>query len=180
MMFQKEIMDNKNTNRLYFILKAMAYIIVGVKITFTVLIFVNIRASFSFTPYLIPSVFGLPAFLLAAGDSNYATFYTCVILIIFSVSLISYPTSFLLGVITFKTKKFDTVFLSILSFLGLADLMLMAFSHDPQKLISCSISAVFLVITGTLIFVNVRNRSNCVKFSTKEDNNTIPQKQLKN
>ncbi len=93
-------------------------------------------------------------------DYEYPYIVFILLISTFWFALIAYPVSFLFGLITFKTNRFDAVLIPLSALLGISDLVLMIISIQDSfytdKLISCIISGVFILAAGIVLYVDIR------------------------
>ena len=158
---RKQIMTNKKAALIYYISKALMLFVVAVRIIVTILLFANVILSERFMNLAIPpSIICPPAFMYGIMDYEYPNVVFILLISTFWFALIAYPVSFLFGLITFKTNRFDAVLIPLSALLGISDLVLMIISIQDSfytdKLISCIISGVFILATGIVLYVDIR------------------------
>lgn len=158
---RKQIMTNKKATSVYYISKALMFIVITVRIIGTLLGFSNIFPTDDlFITLVIPSLICPPAFMYGIMDYEYPNVVFILLISTFWFALIAYPVSFLFGLITFKTNRFDSVLIPLSALLGISDLVLMIISIQDSfytsKLISCIISGVFILMTNVLLYLDIR------------------------
>ena len=158
---RKQIMTNKKATSVYYISKALMFIVITARIIGTLLGFSNIFPTDDlFITLVIPSLICPPAFMYGIMDYEYPNVVFILLISTFWFALIAYPVSFLFGLITFKTNRFDAVLIPLSALLGISDLVLMIISIQDSfytpKLISCIISGVFILAAGIVLYVDIR------------------------
>ncbi|MBQ3527051.1 MAG: hypothetical protein IJA52_00650 [Clostridia bacterium] len=170
---RKQIMTNKKAALVYYISKALMLFVVAVRIIVTILLFANVILSERFMTFAIPpSIICPPAFMYGIMDYEYPYLVFILLISTFWFALIAYPVSFLFGLITFKTNRFDAVLIPLSALLGISDLVLMIISIQDSfytdKLISCIISGVFILMTSVLLCLDVRYGNRRKRRKTEE------------
>ena len=170
---KKQIMTNKKATSVYYISKALMFIVITVRIIGTLLGFSNIFPTDDlFITLVIPSLICPPAFMYGIMDYEYPNIVFILLISTFWIALIAYPASFLFGLITFKTNRFDAVLIPLSALLGISDLVLMIISIQDSfytdKLISCIISGVFILATGILLYLDIRYGNRRKRRKTEE------------
>ena len=158
---RKQIMTNKKATSVYYISKALMFIVITVRIIGTLLGISNILPTDDlFITLVIPSLICPPAFMYGIMDYEYPYIVFILLISTFWFALIAYPVSFLFGLITFKTNRFDAVLIPLSALLGISELVLMIISIQDSfytpKLISCIISGVFILAAGIVLYVDIR------------------------
>lgn len=157
-------LDNKVQFRrvdiIYFILKIIVFVLIGFRIFSTVSYFFFHSIGRHLSLYSIYCISGLPAFMLSLDKTTNAVCGGLIILTTSFISIILYPITYISGLISIKTNRFDCVALSVLGILGIIDCIYIFISlHDSfyiDKLIVCIISIVTLVILSSLVFINIK------------------------
>ena len=158
---KKQIMTNKKATSVYYISKALMFIVITVRIIGTLLGISNVLPTDDlFITLVIPSLICPPAFMYGIADYELPQLAFIIFFSTFWIALIAYPASSLFGLITFKTNRFDAVLISLLALLGISDLVFMIISIQDSfyttKLISCIISGVFILMTSVLLYLDIR------------------------